>query len=418
MQTPRKEKQALIGDLMVRAELISRHDLTNALTIARQMSLPIGHILTVNSFVTDEELNAALRVQALIRDKLLGEQQGIDALSVVREQKKSIEDALDEQNWRSEYLIFTKNLGQLLIDANAVTPEKLKTALAACHSSGLPLARVLVLQGAISEFVAYAALTAQALLRDKKIARDQAVGSLRLTSMHGDTIEDYLEFGGLRKIRPDHVLRLGEMFVLSGLVSELDLLSAVETGLMEAQPIGHILVQHNLIRQEAIDAALRLQDLIREQKIEPLKAVDVLKEYAGSPSESAKSASFEEIIERVTKKKLAPPPTSGLAKNDALLLETVHGLGFVSETELDKICKEVSGSNMSVVEYLTNRTRVDDSKIQTAMRCRELVDTGVLTLEQAIFAVHIWLWSGGDFDDVLSGVGWLAPRSSPSTPTS
>lgn len=397
----------MIGDLLVRSELISRHDLTNALTIARQMSLPVGHILTVNSFVTDEELNAALRVQALIRDKLLGEQQGIDALTVVREQKKSIEDALDEQNWRSEYLVFTKNLGQLLLDANAVTPEKLKTALAACHSSGLPLARVLVLQGAISEFVAYAALTAQALLRDKKIARDQAVGSLRLTSMHGDTIEDYLEFGGLRKIRPDHILRLGEMFVLSGLVSELDLLSAVETGLMEAQPIGHILVQHNLIRQEAIDAALRLQDLIREQKIDPLKAVDVLKEYA---AEQSASGQFEAIFERVSKKKIAPPPTLGLAQNDALLLETVHGLGFVSETELAKICKEVSGSKMSVVEYLTNRTRVDDYKIKTAMRCRELVDTGALTLEQAIFAVHIWLWSGGDFDDVLIEVGWLPPK--------
>ncbi|MBX3135350.1 hypothetical protein KF707_03900 [Candidatus Obscuribacterales bacterium] len=403
MQTPRKEKQALIGDLLVRAELISRHDLTNALTIARQMSLPIGHILTVNGFVTDEELNAALRVQALVRDKLLAEQQGIDALTVVREQKKSIEDALDEQNWRSEYLTFTKNLGQLLIDANAVTPDKLKSALAACHSSGLPLGRVLVLQGAISEFVAYAALTAQALLRDKKIARDQAVGSLRLTSMHGDTIEDYLEFGGLRKIRPDHVLRLGEMFVLSGLVSELDLLSAVETGLMEAQPIGHILVQHNLIRQEAIDAALRLQDLIREQKIEPLKAVDVLKEYA---SHQDGSGNFEQIVERIAKKKIKPP-TSGLAQNDARLLETVHGLGFVSETELAEICKEVIGGNVSVVDYLTRCTRVDDSKIKTAMRCRELVDKGALTIEQAIFAVHIWLWSGGAFDDVLINVGWL-----------
>jgi hypothetical protein len=401
LQTPRKEKQALIGDLLVRADLISRHDLTNALTIARQMGLPIGHILSVNNFVTDDELYAALRVQALIRDKLLAEQQGIDALAMVREQKITLEQALDDQGWRSEYYEFTNNLGKLLVDAAAVTPEKLETALAVCHSSGLPLARVLVLQGAISEFVAYAALTAQTLLRDKKIARDQAVGGLRLTSMHGDTIEDYLEFGGLRKIRPDHVLRLGEMFVLSGLVSELDLLSAVETGLMEAQPIGHVLVQHNLIREEAIDAALKLQDLIREQKIDPLKAVDVLKEYAGN-----RSGSFDEIVARVAKRKVKAP-TSGLPQNDAKLLETVHGLGFVSETELAKICKEVIGSEISVIEYLTKKTRVDDSKIKTAIRCRELVDKGALTLEQGIFAVHIWLWSGGDFDEVLTNVGWL-----------
>lgn len=400
MQIPRKEKQALIGDLLVRAELISRHDLTNALTIARQMGLPIGHILSVNNFVSDGELCAALRIQALIRDKLLPEQQGIEALSMIRKKKVSLEQALDEKGWKSEYYEFTNNLGKLLIDANAVTAEKLESALAACHSSGLPLARVLVLQGAISEFVAYAALTAQTLLRDKKIARDQAVGGLRLTSMHGDTIEDYLEFGGLRQIRPDHVLRLGEMFVLSGLVSELDLLSAVETGLMEAQPIGHVLVQHNLISEGAIECALQLQDLIRERKIEPLKAVDVLKEYAKS------RGSLDDIVSRVAKKKVKPP-TDGLDKQDARLLETVHGLGFVSETELANICKEVNTGNVSVIDYLTNKTRVDDSKIKTAIRCRELVDEGVLTLEQAIFSVHIWLWSGGDFDQVLINVGWL-----------
>jgi len=369
------------------------------------MGLPIGQILTVNGFVTDEELDAALRVQALIRDKLLPEQQGIDALAMIREQKVTLEHALDKRGWHSEYYEFTTNLGKLLIDATAVTKEKLENALRVCHSSGLPLARVLVLQGAISEFVAYAALTAQTLLRDKKIARDQAVGSLRLTSMHGEAIEDYLEFGGLRKIRPDHVLRLGEMFVLSGLVSELDLLSAVETGLMEAQPIGHVLVQHNLIREEAIEAALKLQDLIREQKIEPLKAVDVLKEYAGE-----RSGSFDDIVARVAKRKIKPP-TSGMEKNDAKLLETVHGLGFLSETEMAKICKEINAENVSVIDYLTKRTRVDDSKIKTALRCRELVDCGTLTIEQAIFAVHIWVWSGGDFDDVLINVGWLPAKA-------
>lgn len=404
MHTPRKEKTALLGDLLVRSELISRHDLTTALTIARQMSLPLGHILSVNRFVNDHELYAALRVQALIRDRLLPEQQGLDALSMVREKSVPLEEALETKGWKSEYYEFTNNLGKLLLDANALAEERLEAGVAVCHSSGLPLARVLVLQGAISEFVAYAALTAQMLLRDKKIARDQAVGALRLTSMHGDTIEDYLEFGGLRKIRPDHILRLGEMFVLSELVSELDLLSAVERGLVEAQPIGHILVSHNLIKEEAIEAALRLQDLIREHKIDPLQAVDVLKEYAAQDK-----LSLEEIILRVASKKVLPPPTAGLQADDAKLLETIHGLGFVSELELANICKEVNKGGISVMDYLTSETRflLTEAKLKTSMRCRELVDRGALTLEQAIFAVHIWVWSGGDFDNVIKDIGWL-----------
>lgn len=202
----------MIGDLLVRADLITRRGLTNCLNIASQSESPIGQVLSINGFVTEEELNAGLRVQALIRERLLPEDKGIQALSYVRTKKYSLDEALDELGWKSEYYKFTRSLGDLLIDSGTLDADQLDKGLSASQRSGLPLARVLVLQGALSEFVAYAALTAQTLLRDDKIARDQAVGALRLTKMHGDSLEDYLEFGGLRKIRPDHILRLGEFF--------------------------------------------------------------------------------------------------------------------------------------------------------------------------------------------------------------
>ncbi len=394
------KKRALIGDLLVRAGMISRQDLTSALTISKQLGTPIGQVLSINRFVTEAELSAALRVQALVRDRLLPERQGIEALSMVRKRHITLEQALDEKGWKSEYYEFTNNLGKLLLDANAVKTEQLDLALAACHTSGLPLARVLVLQGAMNEFVAYAALTAQMLLRDKKIARDQAVGALRLTAMHGDTLEDYLEFGGLRKLRPDHVLRLGELFVLSELVSELDLLSAVETGLIEAQPIGQVLVCQGLIKADHLDAALKLQDLIREHKLEPLETIDILREFAD------KGGKLEDVLVR-SGKYTAEPLTKDLSASDARLLETAHGIGFIKESELALICKAIKEDGNTAEDCLLKLSRMDAKKIETALRCRELVDSGVLSIEQAIFAVHIWLWSGGDFDEVLQSVGWL-----------
>lgn len=398
MKQTSKEKQTLIGDLLVRSGLIERRDLSNGLKIASQSGLPIGQVLTVNGLVSQEELMAGLRLQALIRERLIPEPQALCALKRLRGEGLTLEQALEQQGWKSDYHNFTQNLGKLLIDAGTVNEKQLQVALAACNSSGLPLGRVLVLQSAISEFVAYAALTAQTLLRDNKIARDQAVGALRLTAMHGDSIEDYLEFGGLRKIRPDHVLRLGELLVLSDLVSELDLLSAVETGLMEAQPIGHVLIAANDISQEVIDAALTLQDMIRESKIDPFQAVEVLKQVAQTGR----------TVEEIALPKMPPRQEAReLPGEDGKLIEFVHGLSFLSDADIRRIVEEIRDSGIPAEKYLLDRGLVEPHKIEAAKRCRELVDHGNLTLEQGIFAVHIWLWSGGELDDVLRKIGWL-----------
>lgn len=392
------KKQALIGDLLVRADLITRKGLSHCLNIASQTTSPIGQVLTINGYVTDEELNAGLRVQALVRDKLLPEEQGVNALSFIRTKKLSLDDALDDLGWKSEYYKFTKSLGELLIDAGAISREKLNEGLSACQSSGLPLARVLVLQGALSEFIAYASLTAQTLLRDKKIARDQAVGALRLSSMHGDNIEDYLEFGGLRKIRPDHILRLGEFFVLAELVTELDLLSAVETGLTDAQPIGEVLVYSGLVTEHVVDQALELQDLIRENQISPLKAIEVLKTCAKT-GDSVDVAVDKYIPEEATEEVLP--------EEDTRILELVHGLSFISDKNLKEIIQHLKDSNEGAETYLLENNLITKAKIDAAKKCRDLVDQNIISLEQAIFAVHMWLWSGGALEDVLNEIGWL-----------
>ncbi|MBI1270942.1 hypothetical protein GC174_10965 [bacterium] len=398
MKQNKDKKQALIGDLLVRADLITRRGLTNCLNIASQSESPIGQVLSINGFVTEEELNAGLRVQALIRERLLPEGKGIQALSYVRTKKYSLDQALDELGWKSEYYRFTRSLGDLLIDSGTLDAEKLEKGLSASQRSGLPLARVLVLQGALSEFVAYAALTAQTLLRDEKIARDQAVGALRLTKMHGDSLEDYLEFGGLRKIRPDHILRLGEFFVLAELVSELDLLSAVETGLAEAKPIGQILVESGLVGENVVEAALDLQDLIRANKICPNKAVDLLRRC----DETGNS-----VVEELESFVAEIPAGNELPREDARLLELVHGLSFLSDSDFKKIVGQLKGSGMSAEQYLVEHKLISTSRLEAAKKCRVLLEGGVLTLEQSIFAVHMWLWSGGELEDVLREIGWL-----------
>jgi hypothetical protein len=118
------------------------------------------------------------------------------------------------------------------------TQEQFDEAMETSIVSGLPLVRVLVLQQSLDEKSAYAGLTAQLMVKERKVGRDQAVGALKLSHMHGDQLEEILEFGGFKKYRSTNFVRLGELLVLSEMIGELDLLSCVERSMSDAKPLG------------------------------------------------------------------------------------------------------------------------------------------------------------------------------------
>ncbi len=98
-----------------------------------------------------------------------------------------------------------------------------------CFTTGLPLGRILVLKGVISDSVANAAVSSQILVRDKKIDREQAVAALEV---RGRTTYQYRRVVGFSWIFTTEIgrrtVRLGELLMMAEMVSDIDLLSSVE----------------------------------------------------------------------------------------------------------------------------------------------------------------------------------------------
>ena len=245
----------LIGDLLVKSGLVSLGQFADAMPISLKTGLPVGRVLVGSGFLTEPEFKASVMAQSLVRENLLPIDLAIKALKLAREKRLSFEEALTELGWRSEYYETTNKLGDLLVEAGCIARKDLEEALDACFTSGLPLGRVLVLRGKVNEMLTYAALTAQVLLREGNITREQALDGLRIVAKRKITLEESLDQQGLAN-RRGHTIRLGELLMLANLVSEIDLLSAVERGMLDEQPIGQVMVRVGLITEQMLDQAL------------------------------------------------------------------------------------------------------------------------------------------------------------------
>src|SRR6185369_13197020 len=138
------------------------------------------------------ELQSAIQAQSLIKGKVLSEDMALKALSIVAEKEIVLEHALQHLGLSSKKTVTTAKLGELLLAAELVDAEKLDEALRTSQETGLPLGRILVLTQLVSDELLSAALTAQVLIRDAKISKQQAVEGLKSARRRRVSLEQSL----------------------------------------------------------------------------------------------------------------------------------------------------------------------------------------------------------------------------------
>jgi signal transduction histidine kinase len=377
----------LVGDLLVAAGLVAREDLLRFMPVARQTGLPIGRILVESSQVTESLVRAAVAAQSLIRDKQLHFQLAVSALTLAREKDMTFEAALKERGWHAEYYEITNKLGQLLLDAGCLTPDQLHEATEVSYAGGLPLGRVLVLRKIVPELVAYVALSVQVLLRENKIGREEALSSIYKAASMDSTVHDWLKEDGAFKGKGT-AIRLGELLILAGIVSEIDLLSAVETSLTQKAMIGQILVKTEVLSEPVLQHALKLQKAVNSQLLNASEAARMLRELHQSSHESKSDVeSFQGAIDTDLAKVIK---AFGASDSDDLktilqaLLQQKENLAFrlVSEQEelKHRLARELNDTIVADLQML-KKYLAGDEKMSTE-QSMEIVDGIVLQVAE------------------------------------
>jgi hypothetical protein len=390
----KRSTPVLIGDLLVKSELVTLGQFADAMPISLKTGLPVGRVLVGSGFLTEPEFKAAVTAQSLVRENLLPMDMAINSLRLARKQRLTFDEALRQIGWRSEYYEATNRLGDLLVEAGCMNASDLEGALDACFTSGLPLGRVLVLRGVCNEMLTYAALTAQVLLREGNITREQALEGLKIVNQRKITMEESLDQQGLIAKR-GHTIRLGELLMLASQVSEIDLLSAVERGMLDEQPIGQVLVRVGLITEQTLDQALQLQNLVTRAQLRPLDAAEVLKKVRKT------GVSIEKAIAE-----LSGTANSSNSFDVMEMPELLRAAGLLAHTDMIKSIDHSSSSGLPVEQVLMNNHLVDQVTMDAASRCQALLKAGQISQEQCVFALQTWIGSRRSIDEILSGVGW------------
>ncbi len=364
--------------------------------IAQQQALPVGRVLIMAQFITENSLQAAVQAQSLLKDGQVALEMAIDALKLTDAEHITLEIALCKVGWSDKSPSATNKLGELLIESEVITAEDLEQGLVQCNMSGLPLGRVLVSMGMLNEQLLSSALNAQILIRDEKISRQQAVQGLRASKERQISIEESLTESGLQ-IGSKQSVRLGELLVLAKLIQDNDIMESVERGLVEEKPIGEVLVDQGLIQQSTLDSALEVQKRVGTGEI----AKDVSGKILAMVCN-------EGIAIDEAAKKVAPVKPE-VTIEELPLYQFLQLAGLITPKDIEKALKLGSRNTELMAKMLLLAEALDASMLDSAIRLHRLVAVGALKADQSLMAMGICQNRKCTLEQAFKSLGWSIP---------
>jgi hypothetical protein len=166
-----------IGELLVRAQVLTDGRLNQRLDLARQLGLPLGQILIQSNDLTKDQLLNCIHVQSLALEGLITLETAVQLIRDMHKKNMQLEDALAAAGLADQHL--THRLGELLLAADCITEENLAWSLLTSGELGVPLGHILIQTGVVAPDIVGIALTTQRQIRMKIMTVDEAVERLR-----------------------------------------------------------------------------------------------------------------------------------------------------------------------------------------------------------------------------------------------
>jgi len=378
--------------------MLTQDQLQEAIRHSKGKRLQIGQILVMCGFLTPRDLQSVLQAQSMIRDKSIDFNLAIRCLKIAFKMGSTFADVLDNHEDAPVRKAPTGRLGELLLEAGVLKYEQLSKAMEQSLQTGLPLGRMLVLHQVLTDAVLNSVLDIQVRLRDEMLSREEAVNAVRLAAgVPSSGAEPSAAEKPSQEPPRRRGIRLGELLVLSGALTETDVMNALEWGLVNQQSIGQVLISRSLVTQELLDAALKLQKSVDESQLDALNAAECL----GQIHES--KVSLEEAMENAKAER--PDFKPSLSYEKLLTLARV-----VNQEDIQAAFDLSSKSPQIVGKVLVLTGYSDAPTVQATLRCYQLLAKGWISQDDAVAALDYCLHHRQNkkinFDMAVKELGW------------
>ncbi|MBX9572525.1 MAG: hypothetical protein K2X77_26760 [Candidatus Obscuribacterales bacterium] len=384
-----------IGELLTKSGILSAELLSDALNKAKERALPLGKVLVMLGYIKQRDLKAAVEAQSLINDGMVSLEMAATALSVVAKNDVKLPEALGQMGWKKQKQGATNRLGELLVEAEAVTWDQLDEALKTSQETGLPVGRVLVFRKYIANEVLLACLTAQKLIREGVINREQAVQGLKSVRQRQISFEESLQQSGFYRPPARRSTPLGYILVQAGLLDQNQLMTCMELALTNEKPIGEVFIEERLLSRSLLKAAIKVQEMVDNGTLTGQLASQALRQIFSEGCSVVKAIAHA-CVPRVE------------ARHAALMQELLTLSGLADPKDLAQLLGAGSNASIDIEKELLLSGIVNESMLYALLRGVYLIEQRFLVQEDAIMALHHCQRNNTSMDEALRDLGWTA----------
>ncbi|MBC8000471.1 MAG: hypothetical protein IAF58_21145, partial [Leptolyngbya sp.] len=160
--------------------------------------------------------------------------------------------------------------------AEILSSDFIKDALGRFEQRGLPIGKVLVMSGYLTEAELRAALEVQSLINDGNLPLELGVTVLRVAHKEHISLNDAFQRSGLVQPEDQETNRLGQLLVAAGIVTDKDLEEALQINIRTGLPLGHAFCFRGFVSQALLYTTLLVQESIRRGALPRAEAVAAL----------------------------------------------------------------------------------------------------------------------------------------------
>lgn len=195
--------------------------------------------------------------------------------------------------------------------------------------------------------------------------------------------------------------------------------------------LGNLLVEAGLITSPSLEAALKMQDLVRAEKVSATTAPDVLRKFhslgasidqyiseadllSGGGTSGSGSSAGARPAQGKTQGAAAPSGSQqGSPMKDAEIkpaFDLLIKAGILTDNDIKTALGVRSKHGGVLREIVQAAGKVDPKTVDAALICVQLINKGDLKVEQCIIALNYCSRSRVGFDEALEELNWPNPR--------
>lgn len=259
-------------------------------------------------------------------------------------------------------------LGEIFLDAGIVSPDVLDQGLLIAKRATMPLGRVLVMSGHVSELDVECALSTQTSIRDGAIDVKMAKELLRFAHVHQVTIDEAYRLNGIcRGIGP--LPRMGKLVLAAGIVDDVGLKCALRHSRSSGYPLGRALVSLRLLDESTLGHCLNLQILIRDKRLSFLQAVRALQSIH----------SFKVPLDAALKAVGVPCPVSSQPRLGDILVQA----RLLSKVDSMIIAELGTENDAAFGQLLVQHKLASPLVVEAAVQIQEMLSTPMFSRSRA-----------------------------------